>query len=58
MDRPQPRIIRLELQLATYLGDWMAHYEKAIQTLASNHVATVKTNSNTQMPQAQSRGSQ
>ena len=48
MERPQPRIIRLELQLATYFGDWMAHYEKAIQTLASNHVAT--------MPKVESRG--
>lgn len=58
MDRPQPRIIRLELQLATYLGDWMAHYEKAIQTLAQQELTTVKTNSNTQTTQEQPRVSQ
>ncbi len=52
MDRPQPRIIRLELQIATYLGDWIAHYEKAIQTLAQNEITNI------QKPQAQPRGTQ
>ena len=72
MEKPQQRILRLELQIAAYLGDWIAHYEKAIQTLTlqeaeilpkvSNALPKVSNalnnKPNSQMPQVQHHGSQ
>lgn len=56
MDKPKPRILTLDVQLAAYLGDWIAHYEKAVQTLAANTAATMPKGSNTQTRQEPSRG--
>ncbi len=52
MERPKPRILQIDVKTATYFGDWITYYEKAIQEL------TKTTISNTQTPQAQPHGNQ